>query len=434
MLVGQVQPGSGSPYSAYGLGELNSGTQVSQTMMGGLGVAVVDPVSLVSANPASYAAMQRTMFEMGIVVRSSQFTSGDRSATGRRTDLLGWSLGVPFGKGRGGMGLGLNPVSNVAYNISTTAPLATGEGDLRYEYTGNGGLNKAFLGFGWTALQKRDSLNNGYRFSLGANLGYVFGSIEQTRKAIYPAGRGYYNSSATSSLVLRDPVADVGLHFQGDLRRRKTSKEKNLYYLVGVTADMPVALGARRTDLVNSFGVGSSGVEFPIDTSFFADGTKGSLALPVGFGVGFTVFDQHWAVSAEVRQRDWRQLRVRVEGYELPSELAQNISYALGASFRPAKEVGGTFWQRTIYRAGVRYNQDYLVVGGKQLTEVGVSGGMSFPLMGSSTRSRFNIGAEYSDRGSTENGLVRQRSASVFVGITITPDVREQWFKKRRID
>jgi hypothetical protein len=186
--------------------------------------------------------------------------------------------------------------------------------------------------------------------------------------------------------------------------------------------------------LVNSFGVGSSGVEFPIDTSFFADGTKGSLALPVGFGVGFTVFDQHWAVSAEVRQRDWRQLRVRVEGYELPSELAQNISYALGASFRPAKEVGGTFWQRTIYRAGVRYNQDYLVVGGKQLTEVGVSGGMSFPLMGSSTRSRFNIGAEYSDRGSTENGLVRQRSASVFVGITITPDVREQWFKKRRID
>ena len=62
------------------------------------------------------------------------------------------------------------------------------------------------------------------------------------------------------------------------------------------------------------------------------------------------------------------------------------------------------------------------------------STGVSLPIMGSSTRSRLNFGAELGERGTTDNGLIRERFASIFVGITITPDGREFWFRKRRIE
>jgi hypothetical protein len=59
---------------------------------------------------------------------------------------------------------------------------------------------------------------------------------------------------------------------------------------------------------------------------------------------------------------------------------------------------------------------------------------VSLPLMANTTRSRLNIGGEFGERGTLENGLLRERYATLLVGITITPDLREGWFKKRRID
>lgn len=430
----QGQQGSGSPYSAYGLGELMGSTQVAQATMGGLGVAVMDPASVISANPASYVTLQRTCFETGVVVRSSKFAASDAESRGRRTDMLGLSLGIPFGQGRWGMALGVTPLSSVGYRITDTGSLPNEGGTVTYRYTGDGGLNKAFVGAGLIVAQKRDTLNNGYRLSVGANVGYVFGTIEEARKAVYPISSGYYNTSVISSLVLRDPIFNAGVQFQGDLKRRINREAQGLRYLVGVAMDVPSNIGARRTDVITNYAVSGSGVEVPFDTVFYADGQKGTLSLPLGLGVGYTVYNAHWSVSAEVKRRDWRDLRVKVEGYDLPTTLASNTTYIIGGSYRAAKEVGGSFWQRTIYRAGFRYNNDYLVVGGKQLHEMALSAGVSLPLMGSSTRSRINIGTELGERGTTDNGLIRERFASLYVGITITPDGREFWFKKRRIE
>jgi len=408
--------------------------QVAQATMGGLGVAVMDPASVISANPASYVTLQRTCFETGVVMRSSKFATSGMESTGRRTDILGFSLGIPFGKGRWGMALGMSPVSNVGYRITDSGLLPNDGGTVTYNYTGDGGLNKAYVGAGFIVAQKRDTLNNGYRLSVGANVGYVFGTIEETRKAVYPIASSFYNTSVVSSLVMRDPVFNAGVQFQGDLRRRVDREDRGLRYLVGLSAELPSNLSARRTDLITNYGVSGSGVELPFDTVFYADGRKGKLMLPLGVGLGFTVYDLHWSVSAEVKQRDWRDLSVNVEGYDLPTTLASNTTYILGASYRPANEAGGSFWERIIYRAGFRYNNDYLVVGGEQLHEMALSTGVSLPIMGTSTRSRLNFGAELGERGTTDNGLIRERFASVFVGITITPDGREFWFRKRRIE
>lgn len=432
--MAQGQQGSGSPYSAYGFGELIGSTPVAQAVMGGLGAATVDPVSTVPANPASYPFLHRTTFEMGVQVRTSTFATGQDERLGRRTDILGITLGIPFGKGRWGMAIGARPVSRVNYRITDTEALPGGVGDATFTYTGDGGLNQGLLGAGCVLSQRRDSLANGHRFSFGVNLGYLFGRIESSSTATFPTGQGFYATRVSSTMVVRDPTLDAGLQFQGDLRERRSREDKGLYYLLGVSAELPVDVTARRTDVSYTYGFSGSGVEVPLDTSYFVTGGSGLISLPLGLRAGATVFNDHWTVGVEYGQRDWSSLRVDADRYDAPGELAASTTFIAAASYRPAKEVGGSIWERTVYRAGLRFSNDYLVVGGSQLKEKVLTAGISLPVMGTSTRSRLNIGGEFGERGTLAAGLVRERYATLLMGITITPDIRESWFKKRRID
>ncbi len=224
-----------------------------------------------------------------------------------------------------------------------------------------------------------------------------------------------------------------------DLKDRPTLKltkreGEALRFRLGLSAELPAELASRYSKLVNSFVLNSAGVEYPFDSALVIDGARGTVHLPAQFGIGFAVYNSHWTITAEHRRRDWSQLRLDVEGFEQRSTLTTNGVYALGAAYRPAGDFGGSFFKRSIYRAGVRWSEDYLVVAGTQLNQVGVSLGMAMPLMSSSSRSRLNFGVEFGERGTTANGLIRDRYADVYIGITITPDLREQWFRKRRID
>ncbi|MEO8588927.1 MAG: hypothetical protein ABI432_06150 [Flavobacteriales bacterium] len=468
----QDQQGSGSPYSAYGFGELSGSTQVTQALMGGTGIALADPFSVSRINPASYVGLLHTSFEAGGLVRNVRYDSETVSSNGRRSDLLGLTVGVPFGRGKWGMALGVNPVSHVGYELTDHGSVV--DGTVTYQYTGSGGLNRAFIGLGRMVWQSNDTLNKGTKLTVGANLDYLFGTVEESRKAIYPASGGYYNSNVSSTVVMRAPMASAGLQFTSDLisrdrararvrahNERLVAKDKRdemdwlnagkelkdrkalklskregeaLRFRLGVSAELPANLTGHYTQLANSYVLTASGVEYPFDTAHFVDGANGTVFMPVLLGLGVSVYNSHWMVTAEHRRRDWSQLRVDVEGFDQPSTLATSSSSALGASFRPAGDFGGGFFKRTIYRAGVRWAEDYLVVEGTQLSQWGASLGMSLPLMASSTRSRLNIGVELGERGTLANGLIRERYADVYIGLTLTPDLREQWFRKSRIE
>lgn len=472
MATAQGPQGSGSPYSAFGFGDLAGSSQATLASMGGIGIAVADPFGVSRANPASYSNLNLAVFETGIVARSLRYETEAISSTGSSVRILGLSIGIPFGRGRWGLGLGLQPASTVGYEL--TEPAAVEGGTASLLYTGTGGLNRAFLGLGYTLWQESDSLNAGGRLTIGANAEYLFGTIESTRKVYYPEGNGYYNSSITSSMVVRSPMGTVGLQYADDIiglarakARMKQRKEElqardrhllnewlnagkkaeeykpvpmpkgdgeALRFRIGLSAELPASLKARHTSLASNFSLSSTGVEYTRDTAVFIDGVQGRLELPPELGIGLAIYNGHWTVSVEHRRRDWASAEVNVEGYEQRSTLVAGSSYAIGAMFRPAGEEGGSFWQRTVYRAGFRYTDDYIAVKGTPLTQMGVSGGVSLPLMGSRTRSRLNIGAELGQRGTTSDGLLLEKYTNIYLGITITPEFSEPWFKKRRIE
>ncbi len=237
-----------------------------------------------------------------------------------------------------------------------------------------------------------------------------------------------------NSLVLKSPTASVGLLYRGDLIKRGKRDDKGLRYLIGVAAELPARVSARRTELVSTFTSGTSGLEIPADTARFIDGRMGHLILPIQLSIGITVLDPQWRITVEHRRRDWDKLRVDVADYSMRSELGTQASYNLAAAYRPAGDDRGTFWTRTTYRAGLRYMDQYLIVNGVQLNEMAASAGLSLPLMSSTTRSHLHLGVEWSRNGTTDQGLMRQELWTLFVGVAITPDLREQWLRKRRIE
>lgn len=475
----QAQNVSDSPYSAYGFGDLVNAAQIGQMAMGGVGVAVMDPFSVTSVNPASYTTLGSPVFEAGGSWRSATLTTEIREEKRSGAQFTGLSLGVPFGGRKWGIAMGLQPYTSVGYLITEQGATSNGTA-VTYEYLGSGGINRAYLGLGrvlWhrrdsigTENRRRDTLSLGNKLSVGLNFNYLFGGIEQTSRAIYPQSSGFYSTKNFTSLVLRDPSYTVGLLYSSELvswgreharlkRRGMRIRERldamnagvadSLKVLdnsarrdtvawgfhFGATCEFGADLGARYTGLLSTYTL-SGGVEVLRDTIASTDGVRGSVSLPPSYGFGIALtHGSALTITAEMRQRDWRQLRSDVEGWSLPENLGLQRNYALGFAWRPAgSRIDDNLLLNTVYRLGVRYADDYLVVRGTQLNEMAVSAGLSLPVLAKFSRSHITIGGEYGQRGTTADGLINERFTTVFVGITIAPDPREAWFVKRRID
>lgn len=235
-----AQVGSeGSPYSAFGFGDLLMTGSVPSALMGGAGIAYTEQFSIQSSNPASYAAARyvngegllRPTFEGG--VRGLFLTQRSEASSSRRSDaqFMGLSVGVPFGKGKWGLGFGITPFSDVGYSLSETSTID--ESTVTYEYTGSGGLSRVFAGVGRVLWEEKpDSLGHlGGRLAFGGNFDFIFGSIEQTRNAVYPRTEAYTNTRAFSSLVLRAPTGSFGLHYSDAITskaRARLSRETRM--------------------------------------------------------------------------------------------------------------------------------------------------------------------------------------------------------------
>lgn len=425
-----AQGTSGSPYSAYGFGDVIRSSQVTQAIMGDVGVAFTEPYSLVLANPASYVGLDRPVFESGIALRSTHFLSDEGDAFRKDINFTGFTIGVPFAKGKWGLALGMVPYTDVDYVTSSNE--AFDEGTVEYTYTGTGGLQRAFFGLAHTIYQHpTDSLGNtGVRVMLGANFNYIFGNSEQTREANYPANAGFTNTRAFSSLVLHAPNADIGLLWQGDLIRKTRKDGRGWRYNIGVTTQLPVDFAAKASELVTSY-TSSSGIVAVRDTIFVSYGLKGRIEIPYSLGIGASVQNARWLFTAEIRTRDWSALKLDVPSYGLPAPLSATTAMAVGARFRPSNE--GSLFKRAVYRAGLRHEVGPLEVHDRVLTQDAVSCGVSLPLNAVQTNSFLHLGGEYGQRGTTDDGLLEERYFAFWVGFTFTPWRGERWFSPPKI-
>ncbi|MCG9881624.1 MAG: hypothetical protein MH472_13575, partial [Bacteroidia bacterium] len=78
--------------------------------------------------------------------------------------------------------------------------------------------------------------------------------------------------------------------------------------------------------------------------------------------------------------------------------------------------------------AGVRYEQSNLTVRGTGVDILALHTGIGIPM--AKSKSRVNVGCEWQQRGTTENGLVQENYFRIFVGVSFA----DKWFYRYRYD
>ena len=194
------------------------------TGMGGLGAAVnnfsgfynINPV-----NPASYGSIGLTAIDIGLygnVTSLSQLgTDGSKITQSNgnfKIDHINFAFPVTK---HSALSFGLQPYSQVGYNYKTTQKnFGTGStadtNAVNYIYSGNGGLSKAYIGYGFGI---------GKHLLLGANMSYIFGKIQQYSSTEIPSLYGTLDSRVENSYSIGGLSYDVGGQYTIDLATTK---------------------------------------------------------------------------------------------------------------------------------------------------------------------------------------------------------------------
>ncbi|NGF57902.1 hypothetical protein G5B00_15385 [Parapedobacter sp. SGR-10] len=407
---------SHSPYSQFGLGQIREDLVPQNRAMGGIstglryqsGLATFNP-----ANPASYSAFSRTILEAGLYGNMTQLGKG--STTNHMADFAfsHIAIGIPLGQKAGGVAVGLMPFSDVGYNSSQNITLE----NIQYKKTSNGegGLNKAFVGYGLSPIKG---------FSIGANAGLLFGSLSDIYAVSFPYTLEAYNMRREESRLIRGLVLDYGAQYS-------TSLGSKMNLTLGYSGTLNNVVSNTSTVTV-SRTEGSLDPDFQniaLDTVFSQTYPKRDINLPLKHNVGFTLSKGYsWMVGADFKYADWTYFQTR----QGEPKLGKSYGIAIGGQFKP-DVTSFRYWNIVDYRLGFRYNNTPIRFNNRDINDMAITVGLGLPLPETNfgnTFSRINISAEFGQQGTLNDNLIRERYININLGFTIN----DLWFRRRSLD
>jgi len=395
-----------SPYSYFGIGTIYNNHDAFNMSMGGLGIALSDHFYVNNANPASYHAFDTTSFVLEGGFFGSFVTSMTELQTVKTNDIsLGYLLmGFPVTKWWK-TSLGLTPYSYLGYSASDVKNLEN-IGRTSFDYTGSGGLNKAYWGNSLTFFKK---------FSVGMNASFLFGTLNYDKVVSFPDSIYMTNFRLRNSEQVQDFIFDFGAQY--------TARIKDIFLTAGLVYNATTKLNAKRDLLETTFFPGNDQVEYVKDTIVYQPGEKGTITYPFSLGGGIVVQDSsRWMAGAEFFWQNWKDY----SSFGLPDSLANTMRFSIGGQYKPLAEGMSKYWQRIYYRVGFHYEQTYLKLRNNQINEFGVSFGVGLPLKG--LTSTVNLGLEIGQSGTKNNGLIKENFFRFTVGVAMY----ERWFIKRK--
>lgn len=434
-----AQQGTSSPYSRYAFGELNSGSFSAYAGWGSANIAMADSFLLNVVNPASFANIMphRPVFDIGVGGQLMEIRSSESAERTNTVGLRNIALGFPINK-RSGFAFGLMPFSSVGYSMSSIVT-ESGIGDVTYSFSGKGGLNRLFLGYGAKLINNADNM-----LSIGAKGSYLFGNILRERKAVYPTYTGILNAKVRHNTIVSDFIFDFGIHYRYRLVNSKGSRQ---WINAGLSYSLPSEVSARQEML--SYTYKTTFTENLIDTVEYIDTTKGIMNFPqkIGAGISYEINKTHssggaftrYVFNLQFETQDWARYAEVFGENRVEDQLRNSNSLAFGFQVTPyaSPDINlekAKIWDLTNYRLGFRYSNTYLQINDTQLKQYGISFGFGIPLLYSSSLSMINLGVEIGKRGTTENSLLEENFINFHVGFSISPGSYEGWFYKRKYD
>lgn len=400
----KAQTGTLSPYSRYGIGELQFSGFAYQRAMGGLGAGLQGSGKLNFSNPASYAADTLTTAEIGIDGMIENLSDANKTQQKKNANLSYLSLGFPIIKSTWGLSIGITPYSAIGYEIKERLETPV---EANYFYTGSGGINRFYIGNGFRI---------GKNFFAGFNASYLFGSINRVRRVEFTQ-TGYLHNRYTNTLTVSDIYLDYGLQYRFQL--------KNDYHLLaGISGSNSSKVNATRTVLWENY-VSAGDFTSPRDTAQFTDNEKGNIVFPLNVtGGAYLSKNNKWGVGMDINYQDWSNYK----SFGSTENLDKSYKVALGGQWIPDYK-SLRYFNRAEYRLGGYYHKGALQVKNTSINDYGITAGIGLPLR-KSFQSMINISFEFGQRGTTTDNLVQERYGKLLIGITFNED----WFHKRRYD
>jgi long-subunit fatty acid transport protein len=403
-LISFAQQGTSSPYSFYGIGDVKFKGTAENRAMGGLTI-FSDSIHLNFQNPASYSNLKLTTFSLGGTYLTTDLSTNSQNEKARRTAMDYLAVGLPLGKI--GVGFGLMPFSSVGYNIqSNIAATATSPEEIK-QFSGTGGINKVFFGIGYSLTKK---------LSVGIDYSYNFGKI-QTYSFRFIDGI-QYGSREKNLSDINGGTLNAGINFT-------TPINKKINGFASLTYSPDSKLSSSNSRNIATIQYSSSGAEIlvqPLDV----DVANTTITLPSKFAVGFGVSEsKKWMLGTEVTFQKSSDMGNRFNDIN-------NVNYenstriSLGGFYIPNYNSFSKYYEKIIYRGGLRYENTGLIINSTSIKDYAVTAGVGLPLMG--VFSNINIGLEYGQRGTTSANLVQENYTNISIGLSLN----DKWFQKRR--
>ncbi len=403
-LISFAQQGTSSPYSFYGIGDVKFKGTAENRAMGGLTI-YSDSIHLNFQNPASYSNLKLTTFSLGGTYLTTDLSTNNQSEKARRTAVDYLAVGLPLGKF--GVGFGLMPYSSVGYNIqSNIAATATNPEEIK-QYSGTGGINKVFFGVGY-ALTKKLSVGIDYSYNFGKIQTYSFRFIEGIQ----------YGTREKNLSDITGGTLTAGLNFN-------TPINKKLNGFASVTYSPDSKLSSLNSRNIATIQYSSSGAEIlvePLDVDVANTNLTIPSKLAVGFGLGQ---NKKWMLGTEITFQKSSGMGNRFNDINNVN-YENSTRFALGGFYIPNFNTFSKYYEKIIYRGGVRYENTGLIINNTSVKDYAVTAGIGLPLMG--VFSNINVGLEYGQRGTTSANLVQENYTNISIGFSLN----DKWFQKRR--
>lgn len=408
-----AQSTTNSPYSKFGIGIVKGSYLPQNRAMGNIayGISSYGGYQNINiSNPASYAQIKLTTFDVGATGEIQTLNKGslkEKSFNGALSHIL---FGIPITK-KSALSFGLLPYSNLGYNFTNYDKVETL--DIEHVYTGEGGLSKAYLGYG---------VQLGKHISIGANLTYLFGNLKQTSATEYSKYIGYLNSKKSTNNSVGGLLAEYGVQYV-------TLIGKKTKLTLGYAGNTKTNLNSENTTLYTRYQKSVlDNREFTTDTISFENNVSGKLTMPSSHNFGFSIEKLNkWLIGADYRLTQWSDYRNQANS----ANLNNSWGFSLGGQITPDINAVSNYLALIDYRLGFNYDKTNLKVSNTDIKSSSINFGFGFPLLSARTTFyKVNFAAELGKRGTTNNNLVKENFVNLHLGFTIN----DRWFQKYKYD
>jgi hypothetical protein len=422
-----------NPFSSFGLGDEN-GTQQAATV--GLGHATntyFDSTFLNISNPSTYNSLGtgQPVFSLGLNAHLSYYSQQDRTLFRGLGMVDHFALGFTIKK-HFGLTFGLKPYSKRGYNIQET--LMAGTDSIKHTYLGTGGFNQAFIGVSTHLLQTRSA-----SISVGANLGYLFGTTNNERRSSLITGGSSNGGVAYEILRLSSLHLETGMYY-------RQAFGSNHHLTVAGTFEPEQNLNALADEFLFYGIVGNPN---SYDTLMSSERIEGTVTIPNQLSVGIqhcwwfddvkknnTIRNSELSFHANLTQQDWNNFQTT---FDNNPNLLSTSKWGVGLQYIPERKflenaVSSSFLERIRYRIGYFQGNLPYSFQGIQIQERGITMGFGIPIVVQNSLSSIQFGLTLGDRSTGTDSGFREQYTGIQLGLCIAPGFYERWFRKRKLD